>query len=331
MATAVPGTAVAIPNQDGALYVDSSGELQLDVRIDSETVWLSQQQISDLFGVSRQNVNLHLGNIYAEEELDREATCKESLQVRTEGKRIVRRKIELYSLDAILSVGYRINSKTATAFRQWATGVLKDRLIRAHRQRQTEQARLEALGALTTHVLTPDEARALLNIIGRFSEAWLLLRQYDENQLPRPSALTTKRVKRLTEKQARAAIMALKKDLMEKGEASDLFGREPGDGLVSILGNIEQTFGGQPLYPSAEEKAAALLYFIIKNHPFTDGNKRIGSLLFVHYLNKNGLLDRSDGSQRFDNNALVSLALLVAESDPKQKDTVMRLILAMLS
>jgi prophage maintenance system killer protein len=239
--------------------------------------------------------------------------------------------VSFHSLDVIISVGYRVKSAEGVYFRRWATSILRERLLRAHRQRQSEQARLETLGELATHVLTKDEARALLSVISRFSESWLLLRQYDDNQVPIPPTLTTKRIKRLTEKQGRAATAALKTDLVAKGEASDLFGREPSGGLGSILGNIEQTFGGQPLYPSAEQRAAALLYFTIKNHPFTDGNKRIGSFLFVHYLDKNGLLTRPDGSQRFDNNALVSLALLVAESNPKQKDLVMRLILAMLA
>jgi prophage maintenance system killer protein/predicted XRE-type DNA-binding protein len=325
-----PGTAV-VTASDNAVYMAPSGELQLDVRVDSETVWLTQAQIADLFGVTRQNINLHIGNVYQEGELSRDSTCKDFLQVRQEGRRTVRRNIEHYSLDAIISVGYRVNSKTATAFRQWATRVIRERLIGAHRQRQLERGRLEALGALASHVLTEEEARALLSIIGRFASSWQMLRQYDENQLPERPAAPTKRIKRLTAKQAHAAVAALKAELVQKGEASDLFGREPSDGLASILGNIEQTFGGKGLYPSVEERAAALLYFVIKNHPFTDGNKRIGSLLFVHFLDKNGCLSRPDGSQRFDANALVAIALLVAESDPKQKDLVMRLIMAMLS
>jgi death-on-curing family protein len=325
------GTDIALL-EDKAVYLAPTGELQLDVRIDSETVWLSQAQIAELFGVTRENINIHLGNIFGSGELDPRATCKESLQVRTEGKRQVRRKTLFYNLDAILSVGYRVNSRTATGFRQWATRVLKERLIAAHRQRQLEQARTEALGALASHVRTDEEARALLSVISRFSPSWQMLRQYDENQLPDRPAMPTRRIKRLGDKHAHAAIAALKTDLMKKGEASELFGLERDrDGVASILGNIEQTFAGKSLYPSVEERAAALLYFVIKNHPFTDGNKRIGSLLFLHFLDRNGCLVRPDGSQRFDSNALVAIALLVAESDPKQKDIVMRLIMAMLA
>jgi virulence RhuM family protein/Fic/DOC family protein len=320
-----------VPASDNAVYMAPSGELQLDVRIDNETVWLTQAQIAELFNVQVPAINKHLANIYEEGELQRRATISKMEIVRREGRRTVRRNIEHYSLDVIISVGYRVNSKTATAFRQWATGVIRERLIGAHRQGQLEQGRLEALGALASHVLTDQEARALLNIVSRFANSWQMLRQYDENQLPERPVAPTRRMKRLTLRQAHAAIAALKVGLMQKGEASDLFGLERGDGLAGILGNIEQTFGGKALYPSVEERAAALLYFVIKDHPFTDGNKRIGSLLFVHFLDKNGCLSRPDGSHRFDANGLVAIALLVAESDPKQKDMVVRLIMAMLS
>lgn len=165
---------------DRAVYVTPSGEIQVDVRIDSETVWLTQQQIADLFDVSRQNVNFHVANIYREEELDPRATCKESLQVRTEGRRTVRRKIDLYSLDAILSVGYRVNSKTAASFRQWATRILRDRLIRDHRQRQAEQLQWQHLHQIASHVENREEAQALLNVIDRYAKSWRMLQQYDE-------------------------------------------------------------------------------------------------------------------------------------------------------
>jgi prophage maintenance system killer protein len=322
---------VIVPAPDNAVYLAPSGELQLDVRIDSETVWLTQAQIAELFGVSLPTINEHLANVYDQGELVRRATIRNFRIVRREGRRSVQRNIGHYSLDAIISIGYRVNSKTATAFRQWATSIIRERLIGAHRQRQMEQGRLEALGALASHVLTSDEARALLSIISRFSNSWQMLRQFDEGLLPERPTAPTRRAKRLTLRHAHAAIAALKAALVQKGEAGDLFGLEHSDGLAGILGNIEQTFDGKALYPSVEERAAALLYFVIKDHPFADGNKRIGSLLFVHFLDKNGCLFRPDGTQRFDQNALVALALLVAESDPRQKDIVVRLILAMLS
>jgi prophage maintenance system killer protein len=330
MSTRSVGPAV-VPAADNAVYMAPSGELQLDVRIDSETVWLTQAQIAQLFGVNVPAISKHLANIYEEGELERPATVSEMEIVRQEGRRSVRRMITHYSLDAIISVGYRVNSKTATAFRQWATRVIREKLIGAHRQRQLEQARVEALGAIASHVLTDAEARAVLGIVERFADSWRMLRQYDEKALPERPAAPTRRAKRLTLKQAQAAIAALTERLTERGEASGLFGRERSDGLAAILGNIEQTFDGRPLYPSVEERAAALLYFVIKDHPFTDGNKRIGSLLFLHYLDKNSRLTRPDGSPRFNDNALVAVALLVAGSDPRQKDIVMRLIMAMLS
>jgi len=319
------------PSTDRAVYMAVGGELQIEVPIDGETVWLTQAQIAELFDVDVRTVNEHLVNIYEAGELERAATIRNFRIVRQEGRRTVERNIGHYSLDATISVGYRVNSKTATAFRQWATRVIRERLIAAHRERQLAQGRLVALGALAAHVTTDEEARSLLRVIGRFANSWQMLRQYDEDRLPERPGTPTKLIKRLTLEQAYAAIGALKTELMQKGEASDLFGREPTWGLASILGNIEQTFDGKALYPSVEERAAALLYFLVKDHPFTDGNKRIGSLLFVHYLDKNGRLFRADGSPNFDSNALVALTLLVAESDPKQKDLVMRLILAMLS
>jgi Virulence protein RhuM family/Fic/DOC family len=273
--TITPASRTAIvPAANNAVFMAPGGELQLDVRIDSETVWLTQAQIAELFGVQVPTINEHLVNIYDQGELERDATIRNFRIVRQEGPRSVQRNIGHYSLDAIISVGYRVNSKTATAFRQWATKIIRERLIGDHRQRQMEQARVEALGMMATHVLIDEEARALLSIIGRFSNSWQMLRQYDEHKLPDRPATPTKRIKRLTLKQARAAIAALKIEQMQKGEAGDLFGFERSDGLAAILGNIEQTFGGTVLYPSVEERAAALLYFVIKDHPFTDGNKR---------------------------------------------------------
>jgi prophage maintenance system killer protein len=324
MNATITGTAVAL-GDDSALYIDSSGALQLDVLVDSETVWLTQAQMAKLFGGSQRMMSHHINNVFSDGELDRRSNIQKMYIDRS------KKPVTLHNLDVVISVGYRIKSPVGVHFRKWATRVLRERLIDAQRKRQAEQGRLEALSSLASHVLTNDEARALLNIISRFAGSWQMLRQYDENQLPERPATPTKRIKRLTLKQAQTAIATLKSELLKKDEASSLFGLERGDGVDSILGNIEQTFGGKSLYPSVEERAAALLYFVIKNHPFTDGNKRIGSLLFLHFLDKNGCLIKPDGSQRFESNALVALALLVAESDPKHKDMVMRLILAMLS
>jgi prophage maintenance system killer protein len=310
---------------DTAVYMSSAGELHLDVRVDSETVWLTQEQMAKLFGSSQRMMSYHIRNVFSDGELERQSNIQKMYIDRS------KKPVALHSLDVIISVGYRVKSQEGVAFRKWATRILRRRLLAEHRQRQLEQARIEALRELASHVLTQEEARALLGIISRFSSSWQLLHQYDENQLPDRPAKPTRRMKRLTLKQAKGAIATLKAELIRKGEASELFGSELGDNLPGILANIEQTFDGSALYPSVEERAAALLYFVIKDHPFTDGNKRIGSLLFLHYLDKNGCLVSDDGTQRFDSNALVATALLVAESDPKQKDTVMKLVLAMLS
>jgi prophage maintenance system killer protein len=325
--SAADNPAVATATDDSAVYIAPTGELRLDVRVDkdNETVWLTQDQMARLFGSSQRMMSYHIRGVFSDGELDRESNIQK-LYIATSTK-----PITLHSLDVIISVGYRVKSPTGVHFRRWATGLLRQRLIQASRARELEHSRVDVLSALARSVLTTDEAQALLGIISRFSETWRILRQYDENQLPDRPTIRTKKIRPITVKEAQAAISALKAELTQKGEASDLFGRDRAEGVASILGNIQQTFGGKTLYPTVEERAAALLYFVIKNHPFTDGNKRIGSLLFIHFLQKNDRLTRSDGSQRFDNNALVAIALLIAASDPKQKDLVIRLILAMLS
>jgi prophage maintenance system killer protein len=311
---------------DSAIYMAPSGELHLDVQVDSETVWLTQAQMAKLFASSQRMMSYHIGNVFSEGELERKSNIQKMYIDRS------KKPLTLHSLDVIISVGYRVKSPNGVHFRRWVTSILRERLISAHRQRQIEQVRWQALGQIVSHVEDKDEARALLDVVGRYANSWRILREYDENRLPeRPTAPTTKRIKRLTVKQARAAIASLKNDQGRSGAAGALFGIERDKSFEGILGNIEQTFDGHALYPSVEERAAALLYFIIKDHPFSDGNKRIGSLLFLHYLDKNACLARPDGARRFDDNALVAIALLIASSDPKQKDLVVRLVLAMLS
>lgn len=325
--------------QEVVVYVPPGGNAPVEVRLDRETVWLTQAEIGQVFGVTRANVNMHLRQVYRVGELDREATCKEDLQVRREGMREVRRKTFAYNLDAILSVGYRISSRRGTHFRQWATRVLKERLtddlrrrkgLESSGMRDMQGALRLAQDAIASRHLATDEARAMLEVIERYARSWSLLLQYDEKRLPEQPARPTRRMARLTLVQARKAIARLQKRLHAKGEASGLFGQERGDALAGILVNLEQTFGGEPLYPSVEIRAVNLLYFLIKDHPFTDGNKRIGSLLFLLYLDKNGRLLRPDGSLRFDDNALVALALLIAESKPAERELMVRLVLGLL-
>ncbi len=326
--------------QEIALYTTPSGGVEVSVRLGPETVWLTQRQMAELFDTSTDNIGLHLKNVFAEGELAEGATTEESSVVQVEGARNVRRKVKQYNLDAIISVGYRINSKRGTHFRIWATKVLRDHLVQGY---SINDRRLKQLGikeleqsvqllgrTLQTHNLVTDEGRALLDVIGKYARTWQLLLQYDENRLPGEPARPTKKFARLTATQARKLIVRMRKDLAAKGEATPLFGNERGEGLDGVLGAIEQTFGGEPLYPSVEARAAHLLYFIIKDHPFSDGNKRIGSLLFLHYLDKNNQLGGADGRPRFDDRSLVALALLIAESDPQQKDLMVRLVLNIL-
>ncbi|NNM69620.1 MAG: virulence protein RhuM/Fic/DOC family protein [Gallionella sp.] len=327
---------------------DSSGELVIfqeagqpvEVRLDAEadTVWLTQRQMADVFQVQPQNITMHLKNVYQTGELAEEATCKDFLQVQVEGGREVKRQRKVYNLDAILSVGYRVNSSRAVLFRQWATRILREHLTRGYtlnRQRFESNAReLETAlqlvrKAAAGEALTSDQGRGLVDVIARYAQTFLLLQRYDEGLLAEPQVSAGGRLP--THAEACAALAGLKADLMGRGEATALFAQERGDGFAALLGNLDQTVFGEPAYPSVEAKAAHLLYFVIKNHPFSDGNKRSAAFLFVEFLNRNGRLLDEAGSPVINDIGLAALALLVAESDPAQKETMIRLIMNMLA
>jgi prophage maintenance system killer protein len=322
------------------LFEAPDGEVRLDVRLERETVWLTQLQMATLFGTTPENVLMHLKNVYAEKELPERSTTKDFLAVRTEGKRRVRRKLKHYNLDAIISVGYRVSSKRGTQFRIWATRTLKDHLLRGYtlnekRLREKGLGEIEqAVGllarTLTQHALVTDEGRAVLEVVQQYTRAWRLLLEYDEGRLPEKPTHPLKPTSDLSLETARGAIALLRDSLASRGEATALFGQERSDQLHGILGAVEQTFGGEPLYPTVQARAAHLLYFVIKDHPFADGNKRIGTLLFLEYLRRNRMLTRPDGRPRLPDNAMVALALLVAASEPAQKDLMIRLILNLL-
>ncbi len=321
------------------LYKTEDGKTALDVRLAGETVWLTQAQIANLFGVNVPAVSKHIKNIFSARELTPKATVSKMEIVRTEGKRSVSRNVEVYNLDMIISVGYRVNSARATRFRVWATQTLKDHLIRGYtlnerrlRERgiEMEQAVQLLSRTLTQHNLVKEEGRGVLEVITRYAKTWLLLKEYDEDKLSIPERRRPARIA-VDYTRARENISTLKARLMEKGEASGLFGQERGDQLAGILGSIEQTFDGAPLYPSIEEKAAHLLYFVIKDHPFSDGNKRIGSFLFILFLRENGYLEDATGAPKINDNALVALALLTAESEPRNKELMIRLIMNLLA
>jgi prophage maintenance system killer protein len=328
------------PGGEIVLYQTSDGEVRVDVRLEQETVWLTQHQMAALFGRERSVVAKHIGNAYREGELDPAATCAKFAQVQTEGSRTVSREVDHYNLDVIISVGYRVKSPRGTQFRIWATRTLRDHLLRGytlHDRRLAERGLGEieqAVGllarTLTNHALVTSEGQAVLDVIQRYTRAWRLLLQYDEKRLPDRPAHPTPPAAALSVADAHAAVARLREDLAARGEAGTLFGQERGDALAGILGAVEQTFGGEPLYPSTQARAAHTLYFVIKDHPFGDGNKRIGTLLFLEYLHRNGLLLRADGEPRLANNAMVALALLIAESEPSQKDLMIRLVLNLL-
>ncbi|MGC8508859.1 MAG: RhuM family protein [Thiomonas sp.] len=323
------------PTTDIIIY--EGDHARVEVRVAQENVWLSLQQLADLFGRDKSVISRHLRNIFASGELEREAAVAKNATVQREGEREVVREIEYYNLDAIISVGYRVNSTRATRFRQWATGVLREHLTRGYsldRQRfEQNAAELEAALALVKkaaagEALTANQGRGLVDVIARYTQTFLWLQRYDEGLLAAPAGSPGGVLPTLDE--ALAAIARLKADLMARGEASDLFGRERGDAFAAILGNLEQTVFGEPAYPTIETKAAHLLYFVIKNHPFSDGNKRSGAFLFVDFLARNGRLLR-DGEPVINDVGLAALALLVAESDAKNKDVMIRLIENMLA
>ncbi|MEQ5837486.1 virulence protein RhuM/Fic/DOC family protein [Marinobacter sp. NFXS9] len=320
--------------QQVRIFSASDGQARLEVALEAETVWLSQAQMGQLFDTTPENVLMHLQNVFKDEELSEPATTKEFLVVRQEGKRQVRRRIKHYNLDAIISVGYRVSSKRATQFRQWATRVLKDHLVEgytlnqrrlAERGIEFEQA-VELLSrTLTNQGLVSTDGEAVAHVISDYARSWSLLQGYDEQELAEVG-IKQPDMRPLELDEALTAIGELKQTLMAKGEATDLFGQLRGEGLASALATIEQGFGDELFYPNVASRAAHLLYFVIKNHPLADGNKRCGSFLFLWYLRRNESLLARPVEQLINDNTLVALALLVAESLPDQKSLMIRLI-----
>lgn len=317
------------------LYQTADGQTVLEVRFDGDTFWLNQYQLADLFQTDRTSILKHLQNIYSTKELYEEATCAKFAQVRKEGKREVKRDVLHYNLDAILSVGYRVNSKRGTQFRQWATQRLKDYLVKGY---VVNQKRLEDLGKMVqlieqsgkTDTLLLQEAKGLLDVLAGYTKSFLLLNQYDSQKLQH-ERLNENVTYEIQYDEAKEAIIELKKQLIAKKEAANLFGNEKDSGFKSSLQSIVQTFDGKYLYPSIEEQAAHLLYFVIKNHSFTDGNKRIGAFLFVWFLEKNKHRFKKSGELKINDNGLTAIALLVAQSKPEEKELIIQLIIALIA
>ncbi|MDH7462149.1 RhuM family protein [Chitinophagaceae bacterium 26-R-25] len=320
------------------IYQSQDGQTIIDVKLENESVWLSLSEISTLFGKDKSVISRHLRNVYAEGELDRTATVAKNATVQKEGNREVIREIEYYNLDAILSVGYRVNSRRGTQFRIWANKILKDYIVQGYtvnEKRLQEQSRqleelkqtVRLLGNIArSKDLSSTESVGLLKVITDYTYALDVLDQYD-HQILEIHNTTRQELFQITYEQAIKAI----KGLYDKFGGSSLFGNEKDESFQGSIAAIYQTFGGHELYPSIEEKAAHLLYFVIKNHSFSDGNKRIAAFLFVWFLEKNGILYKTDGSKRIADNALVALTLMIAESKPEEKDMMAKVVVNLIN
>ena len=318
-----------------AIYQTPDGETIMDVRLEGDTVWLSQAQLALLYNTDRTSIGRHIRNIYSSGELDEESTCAKNAQVQIEGRRRVKRTTYAYNLDMIISVGYRVNSKHATNFRIWANRILKEYLIKGyainHNAKAEQLDELKQTIAIMRNVLahksiTQDEAVGLLRVISDYSYGLDTLDRYDYQTLD-ITQTTNREVFRATYKDAIEALAILK----DKFGGSDLFAHEKDDSFKSTMGVIYQTFDGQELYPSIEEKAANLLYLTVKNHSFSDGNKRIAAFLFLWFMEKNGILYREDGSRLLDNNTLVALTLMIAQSKVEEKDIMTKVVVNLIN
>ncbi|MBQ1954058.1 MAG: virulence protein RhuM/Fic/DOC family protein [Alistipes sp.] len=319
------------------IYQSSDGQTELDVRLEGDTVWLSQAQMSSLFQRERSVIGRHISNIYKEGELEKDTSCaKIAHKVVNVGNDAVQNYYTMYyNLDVIISVGYRVKSLRGTQFRIWANRVLKEYLVKGYAINHNAKAeQLEELkrtiavmsDVLTAKSVTRDEAVGLLRVISDFSYGLDTLDRYDY-QLLEVSHTTTEENFRATYENAMEALQTLKREF----GASELFAREKDESFRSTMGAIYQTFGGRDLYPSVEEKAANLLYLTVKNHSFSDGNKRIAAFLFLWFMERNGILYRNDGSRRVENNTLVALTLMIAESRVEEKDIMTKVIVNLIN
>ena len=323
-------------NNSIEIYSSQDGSIQLNVKLENDTVWLTQSQMAELFGVDRTSIVRHIRNIYKSEELDQNSTCAKNAQVRTEGHRSILREIPYYNLDMIISVGYRVNSKNATSFRRWATSVLKQYLIKGYAINQQikfdrynelkDVVRLMSRTVGLQEKVTSEEYGGLFNVISDYVYALDTLDHYDYQSLSIQKT-TKEEPFRATYDNAMEAINALK----EKFGGSQWFANEKDDSFKSSIGQIYQTFGGEDLYPSVEEKAAMLLYLVVKNHSFSDGNKRIAAMLFLWFLNNNHVLYAEDGHKRIADNTLVALTLMIAESRTEEKDVMVKVVVNLIN
>ena len=310
-------------NNELVLFESQDGAVTLPVPVRDETVWLTRMQMADLFGVTPQNITIHLKNVYSSGELDRSATSKDFLLVQNEGGRNITRSVNCYNLDAIISVGYRVNSARATQFRIWATGVLKTYLLQGYAVNRERIKQLGQTVEVMKRVANSLDTEQVLDVVKAYSSALDLLDGYDHQTIDKPK--TKGRSVEITYEECRDFI-----DNMKFSADSPLFGNEKDGSFKSALGAVYQSFGGKDLYPSSQEKAANLLYLVTKNHGFSDGNKRIAAGLFLYFLKRNRLLLRKDGSKRIADHTLVALTVMIAESKPQEKELMVNLVMTFL-
>lgn len=319
------------PHNPIEIYQSADGQTQVEVRFDTDTVWLSQAQMVALFGRDVSVISRHIRKALDEGEIDEKSNLQK-MQIASAD-----RPVTYYDLETVISVGYRIKSPQGVAFRRWATARLKDYLLKGYalNQQRLQQNAAELEQALrliqktaASPELTVDSGRGLVDIVSRYTHTFLWLQQYDAGLLQEPSGESGGILPNVQE--ARTALYTFKQQLIARGEATELFAREREDGFAALLGNLEQSIFGAPAYPTIESKAAHLLYFVVKNHPFADGNKRSGAFLFVDFLHRNRRLLRADSEPVINDTGLAALTLLVAESASAQKDTLIRLIMHML-
>lgn len=305
------------------LFESRDGAVTLPVPVRDESVWLTRMQMADLFDVTPQNITIHLKKVYAAGELEREATSKDFLLVQTEGGRQITRSVNCYSLDAIISVGYRVNSTRATQFRIWATSVLRDYIVRGYAINRERMRQLGQTVEVMKRVANSLDVEQVLDVVNAYSTALDLLDGYDHQTIEKPKARGHS--VELTYEECRRFI-----DSMKFAADSPLFGNEKDGSFKSALGAVYQSFGGKDLYPSSQEKAANLLYLVTKNHGFSDGNKRIAAGLFLYFLKRNKLLLRKDGTKRIADHTLVALTVMIAESKPQEKELMVNIVMTFL-
>lgn len=317
------------------IYKAKNGQTKINVRFDGETVWLTQKLLAKLFGVTTPTINEHIKNVYKEGELKENSTIRKFLIVQKEGNREVERETDFYNLDMIISVGYRVKSSVATAFRQWATSRLREyivkgyvvnekRILEAREKFRELQNAVNFLEEKSKKELLVGQEKEIINLLSNYAKTLTILDDYDKGKIKEVKGKKSKFV--LNYENCVRIIAELKEELALKKEAGDLFGHERSENFKGIIKGLYQTFSGKELYPNIEDKASHILYLIIKDHPFSDGNKRSAAFLFVYFLDKSAYLYHKNGAKKISDNTLTALALLVAESNPKEKDTMIKII-----